>query len=129
MIRNAVVHLTNEQPLLADLFAVPTATDSQLVCTNLRSMNGKRPVFADDSDSIFVFPIAQIRFLEVPPGADTDNVGGAVRPRNEGVAAHQGVAVHEAGPGAAPSNGTGTTTDTEGELELDEDFLRRVREA
>jgi len=114
VIRNVVLHLTNEQPLQADLFAMPQPTDGQLVCTNLRSMNGKRPVFVDDIDSVFIFPVNQVRFVEIPPGAD----GAADAPRRK---------VSSAGPSS--SNGSGSTADGDVDLDLDEDFLRRVREA
>src|SRR5690606_8425460 len=46
-IRNAVIHLLNEQPLLADLFELPGPADVALRCTNLRTMSGNRPVFVD----------------------------------------------------------------------------------
>ncbi|HEY4754165.1 MAG TPA: hypothetical protein VIH37_12830, partial [Candidatus Limnocylindrales bacterium] len=69
MIRNVVVHISNEQPLLADLFDLPASTDAGLLCTNLRSMDGKRPVFVDTIESTFFFPYHVIRFLEVPTGA------------------------------------------------------------
>jgi hypothetical protein len=65
MLRNVVVHLHNEQPLLADLPIEPTPGDVCLVCTNLRTTNGKVPIFVDRGDSTFVFPMAHIRFIEV----------------------------------------------------------------
>lgn len=111
-IRNAVIHLANEQPLLADLFELPAPTDVGLRCTNLRTLSGKRPVFADRSESIFFFPYAYIRFIEVLPGSeatapllgDGGSSSDAVQPEPE--------------PAPEP----------EPELELDEDFLRRIRE-
>lgn len=113
MIRNAVIHLQNEQPLLADLFEPPNASDAGLVCTNLRTLDGRRPVFVATSDATFYFPYLHIRFLEIPraalagPGGSGDDAAGkdAVDGRN----------------------GQGPTED-EGELEIDEDFLRRIRE-
>ena len=69
MIRNAILHLNNEQPLLADLYEAPSPGDVGLRCTNLRMMNGKRPVFVDEMKSIFFFPYLHIRFVEIPPGA------------------------------------------------------------
>ena len=103
-LRNAVLHLLNEQPLLCDLFEAPAGTDVVVICTNLRTMNGKRPVFADHSESIFYFPYTHIRFLEIPPGADGKTPPPDGRRR-------------EPEPEAEP------------ELEIDEDFLRRVRDA
>ena len=117
MIRNACIHLNGEQPLLADLFELPLASDAVLRCTNLRTMNGKRPVFADDSAAVFFIPYLNVRFVEIPPGALTDSdldmpsVAGSEIQLGDGSAA--------AGPGP----------DVDEELEIDEDFLRRVREA
>ncbi len=117
MIRNACIHLNGEQPLLADLFDLPTASDVTLTCTNLRNMNGKRPVFADDSASVFVFPMIHIRFVEVPPASAV--AGGLDLDLPVAVAAH-----------AQLSDGrTAPETDLDEDLEIDEDFLRRVREA
>ena len=69
MIRDVILHLNNEQPLLADLYEPPSPGDVGLRCTNLRLMNGKRPVFVDDVRSIFFFPYLHIRFVEIPPEA------------------------------------------------------------
>lgn len=65
MLRDVVVHLHNEQPLLADLLEPPTAGDTCVVCTNLRATNGKAPVFVERSDSTFVFPLVHVRFIEI----------------------------------------------------------------
>jgi hypothetical protein len=105
MIRNAVIHLKNEQPLLVDLYALPTALDVALVCTNLRMQNGNRPVFADHIDSVFVFPLVHIRFVEIAPGTtETDN-------------------------GDMPTLSTGKPVEPEADLEIDQDLLRRIRDA
>ncbi|HET9614137.1 MAG TPA: hypothetical protein VFP22_04920 [Candidatus Limnocylindrales bacterium] len=113
MIRNAVIHIANEQPLLADLFDLPTAADVSLVCTNVRMLDGKKPIFVDHSASLFVFPYGTIRFIEMP---------GAAAPADPQTA---GDAVIEASP--QPET-TPEAEPDDGELELDEDFLRRIRE-
>ena len=110
-ISNAVLHINGEQPMLCDLYAMPATGDVSLVCTNLRTMNGTRPIFADYSGSLFVFPYQIIRFLEVPPSA-------------------QGLpALSEGEKVAVSSNGHGAAPEDEAEIDFDEDFLRRVREA
>ncbi len=113
MIRNAVLHINNEQPLLADLFEVPAPADVGLRCTNLRMLNGKRPVFVDDSASVFFFPYLAIRFVEIPPAAVAGELDLPMP-----VAVPAGVAVGAAGQAEEP----------EEDLEIDEDFLRRIRE-
>ena len=102
-IRNAVLHMANDQPLVADLFASPEPSDIGLLCTNLRTLSGQRPVFADDTRSTFFFPFTQIRFIEILPTTQAP-------PLLDAPAA-----------GAAPSQ-------PEPDLEIDEDFLRRVRD-
>ena len=112
VLRNVVIHLNNEQPVLADLFHRPSAIDVAVVCTNVRTPDGKRPIFIDQTDSTFVFPLAHIRFIEIPIAADaaSGEPGGA-----PGVYSRQ----RAAQPAAAP----------EVELEIDEDFLRKIRDA
>ena len=104
VVRDAILHLHNEQPLLVDLFSLPTAQDACLVCTNVRTMAGKRPLFVDRSDSYFLFPLEHIRFIEVP-AASAGDMGGPY-----------GVEVVEA-------------EEVEPELEIDEDLMRRIRES
>lgn len=100
-IRNAVIHMQSDQPLVADLFATPSPSDSGLLCTNLRTLAGKRPVFADDMRSVFFFPYHHIRFVEILPADSGPGLLGA--------------------PAAAAAD--------EPDLEMDEDLLRRIREA
>jgi hypothetical protein len=78
-------------------------------------MNGKRPVFVDDSAAVFFFPYLHIRFVEVPPAA----VAGTDLPMPVPVAAAVPAPV---GAAATPAD------EAETDLEIDEDFLRRIRE-
>ena len=66
MIRDAVIHMNNEQPLVCDLREMPDARDLGLVCTNLRLVDGRRPTFIDATDSWFMIPYHIIRFVELP---------------------------------------------------------------
>ncbi len=119
MIRNACIHLNGEQPLLADLFELPATSDVTLRCTNLRNMNGKRPVFADDSAGVFFFPMIHIRFIEIPNGAVAGGDYDLDLPIPVGVAA-------QLGDGASLNE---PELELDEDIEIDEDFLRRVREA
>jgi hypothetical protein len=98
----AILHLNNDQPLAVDLLEEPTPRDIAIVCTNPRLLDGKKPVFIDYPNSTFVFPMSSIRFVEVLRYADEDQRAAAV------------IADQPAEPE---------------DLEIDEDFLRRVREA
>ena len=111
MIRNAVLHLNNEQPVVVDLFELPTAIDLGVRCTNMKTLDGKRPVFIDDINAVFFFPYLHVRFVEIPPRS---LVGTELE-----------VAVEVAVPAAAPAE---ESLDDDENLEIDEDFLRRIRE-
>lgn len=135
VIRNVVLHAQNEQPLQADLYTIPSASDVGLLCTNLRLMDGKRPVFIDDSKGTFFFPYHVIRFLEIPPHELARHMSeGGGRPA---VAAQGGNAL-SAGAGerlpvvvGGPDDGAPAEDldNLEIDLEIDEDFLQRVRDA
>jgi hypothetical protein len=111
VIRNAVIHIANEQPLLADLYEMPVSADVSLVCTNVRLLDGKKPVFIDHIASVFVFPYLHVRFIEIPASAAT---GLPDLPGDEAIVVGNGSIDVDAG--------------SEPDLELDEDFLRRIRE-
>jgi hypothetical protein len=132
VIRNVCIHVQNEQPLLADLYSLPSASDAGLVCTNVRGLDGKRPVFIDHVKSTFFFPYHVIRFLEIPAGSVKDlDLGAGTDPVVMDV--------------ADDADGAGDPTerlpivvgaprdqqaddDAETELEIDEGFLQRIRD-
>jgi hypothetical protein len=66
VIRDAVIHMNNEQPLVCDLREMPDARDLGLLCTNLRLVDGRKPTFIDATDSWFLIPFHIIRFVEMP---------------------------------------------------------------
>ena len=115
MIRDVVLHINNEQPLRADLFELPDAGAVLLRCTNLRTLNGTRPVYVDDVDSIFFFPMRHLRFIEVLPKSQA----GAELALGPGA-----TPIPVPAPAVAPA-----PEPVEEDLEIDEDFLRKVREA
>ncbi|MEO5919418.1 MAG: hypothetical protein ABIQ17_07645 [Candidatus Limnocylindrales bacterium] len=106
MIRDVIVHLLSEQPVLVDLFDMPTGRDNGLVCQNLRSLDGRKPIFVERSDSTFFFPYQHIRFIEI------------LKDRQAGSSPDPDAA--EPQPTAQPA--------PDEQLEIDEDFLRRIRE-
>jgi hypothetical protein len=132
VIRAVVIHVTNEQPLLADLFDLPSSDDAGMLCTNLRAMDGKRPVFIDRIESTFFFPYRVIRFLEIPPGAIERHRAEGGQPDFVVRGADDSFVDDPASrlPSVVVADGEAEIDDTsEVELEIDEDFLRRIREA
>jgi hypothetical protein len=116
VIRNVVIHIINEQPLLADLYGLPSPSDVGMLCTNLRMMDGRRPIFVDDVKSTVFFPYLHIRFVEIPPHA--------FQHEDAGQPASELVLESIVSTQRDVTNGH----DEDPDLELDEDFLRKIRE-
>jgi hypothetical protein len=114
VIRDVVLHINNEQPLRADLFDFPEPDTVLLRCTNIRTLNGSRPIFIDDLNSIVFFPMLHLRFIEVLPKSQAE-------------------ANLSLGPGETtipvPVPVPAAPEPEEEDIEIDEDFLRKVREA
>jgi hypothetical protein len=132
VIRNVVIHASNEQPLMADLFDLPSAEDAGLLCTNVRMMDGKRPVFIDRIDSTFFFPYHVVRFLEIPKGEVPAGArrrrkapaGETVEPEPEEPEEPESLLPIALGaPDEAAQDG-----EIDIDIEIDEDFLQRVRD-
>ena len=67
MIKGVVVHLSNELPIVVDMYEAPEPHAQSVRCTNVRTVDGKRPTFVHDPNATFVFPWHQIRLIELPP--------------------------------------------------------------
>lgn len=128
MIADAVLHLHNEQPLLVDLLERPGPRDTVLICTNLRSLNGKRPVWADETESVFYFPYSIIRFIEIHPGSDETLELGPGEEAETPPAPSRPARHGQAGQTRRPPKAAPPPPEPEPELEIDEDLLRRVRD-
>jgi hypothetical protein len=140
VIKNVCIHVENEQPLLVDLYDLPTSADAGLLCTNVRTMDGKRPVFIDDARSTFFFPYHVVRFLEIPERQMAGRRVTSARRAPEGRPADEPL------PEDARLDGDDGTDAEDGsllpvavgapeepdpedlELEIDEGFLQRIRD-
>ncbi|MGD8486386.1 MAG: hypothetical protein PVG27_13510 [Chloroflexota bacterium] len=134
MIRNVILHLQSELPMKADIEALPTAADAGLLCTNLRTLEGRKPMSTEFLDSVFLIPYNVIRFIEIPrvsiheSGLDQDLP--AARPA---LPAAAGATPTDAGVLVTPAPAELEPADEEDEelehLEVDAELLRRIREA
>jgi hypothetical protein len=136
MIRNVVLHLHNELPMKADIESLPTAADAGLLCTNLRTMEGRKPLSTDLLDSVFLMPYNVIRFIEIPrasiheAGIADDLPPSPVELPAEAEAVPAGANVIVTPPPQGSAEPDPAATDEAIErLEPDEDLLRRIREA
>jgi hypothetical protein len=62
----AVFHFNGRLPLMGDLRELPGPADLNVLATNLRTKDGKRPTFADSSDAWFLIPLREVLVIELP---------------------------------------------------------------
>jgi hypothetical protein len=140
VIKNVCIHVENEQPLLCDLYELPTQADAGLVCTNVRMLDGKKPIFVDQTASTFFFPYHVVRFLEIP---EREMAAHRAAPRRstsaQATTDGQDDAAYEASADADPGEPESllpvavgapeaAPDDEDLELEIDEGFLQRIRD-
>ena len=69
-----IIHLENDLPIVVDMEELPHGSDRVIHCTNVRTVDGKRPAFVHDRNSTFVFPLGVIRLIEAPAQDDAARV-------------------------------------------------------
>jgi hypothetical protein len=112
VIRNATIHFSGRLPLVADLRALPAPADLSVLATNVRTRDGKRPSFADATDSWFVIPLREVLVIELPQAAMVELTHESVDQASERPPAV------EMEPAAEPDTSP---------LETDETLLARIR--
>ena len=136
MIRNVILHLQSELPMKADIEALPTAADAGLLCTNLRTLEGRKPVSTEFLDSVFLIPYNVIRFIEIPRGAIHESGLDQDLPPSPTALPETAEAVPEGThvlvtppPSVAPAELPAAEEEGFEHLEPDAELLRRIREA
>jgi hypothetical protein len=136
VIRDVVLHMQGDQPMVADIESLPTADDNTLVCTNLRTIERRKPLTVDHTDSVFIIPLMFIRFIEIPRAAIMAAGVGGLGTRRPALPAPSasgapGVPVHAFEPAAQQEVPVEPEVEEDpyAELEPDEELLRRIREA
>jgi hypothetical protein len=67
-----VIHLNNEDPVLADMEKMPDPTHTSIMFTNPRRRDGKALNYVTEGAQLFVFPWSRISFLEVMGGEEAE---------------------------------------------------------
>jgi hypothetical protein len=133
VIRNAVIHFNGRLPLLADLRELPGPAAQSLLATNVRTRDGKRPSFADATDSWFLIPLHEVLAIELPGNllellAEGENppvavAGSTAQARTEALAP-----VDPEPDTGAPEPDPVPPAGDDGPLEPDPDLLARIRQ-
>lgn len=67
MAYSVILHLPNEDPVLAEMEELPKPGDSNVIVSNMRKRDGGRIGYVDEDAERFIFPWHRINFIEVMP--------------------------------------------------------------
>ncbi len=67
MAYTVILHLPNEDPILAEMEDLPKPNDTCVVVSNMRKRDGNRLNYVEVEAERFIFPWHRISFIEVLP--------------------------------------------------------------
>lgn len=69
-----IVHISNEDPVLGEVDALPALTDNFVMVKNPRRRDGKDLPYLDANVSTVFWPIMRINFIEVVPTSEEEEI-------------------------------------------------------
>jgi hypothetical protein len=79
MANTVIVHIMNEDPIVAELDDLPAAADTIITLMNPRRRDGKDVQYLSNDVVKVIWPISQISFIEVLPSEGEERIIGFVR--------------------------------------------------
>ena len=69
-----IVHLTNEDPILGEVDALPTPTDTLIILKSPRMKDGKDLRNLEANVTMAIWPISRVSFIEVLPSGEEEEI-------------------------------------------------------
>ncbi len=79
MAYNVLLHISGEEPVLAEVEELPSTTDVMIRVNHPRRLDGKDLHYLEESVVTVFFPLARINFIEVIPTREEESIIGFVR--------------------------------------------------
>ena len=79
MAYDVLIHITNSEPIRAEIEELPGLTDTLLKVMNPRQRDGKDLHFIAADVVVVYWPVSQISFLEILSSEDEEQIIGFVR--------------------------------------------------
>jgi hypothetical protein len=79
MALSVVVHIANEDPIMAEMEDFPSPSDTIVVLHHPRRRDGKDLHYLQGDVTSVIWPLSQITFIEVLPGEGEEKIIGFVR--------------------------------------------------
>ncbi len=69
-----IVHLNNEDPILGEVDALPTPTDTLIILKSPRMKDGKDLRNLEANVTMAIWPISRVSFIEVLPSGEEEEI-------------------------------------------------------
>jgi len=73
------IHISNEEPVVAEVEALPALTDTLIIAQNPRLRDGKDLRYLTANVTTMILPMSRILFIQVLPSSEEENIVGFVR--------------------------------------------------
>lgn len=74
-----LVHVKNEDPILAEVDEIPEPTDNLIILKNPRRRDGKDIHYLDLAVQTVIYPYERINFVEILPSEEDEDIISFVR--------------------------------------------------
>jgi hypothetical protein len=69
-----IIHISNEDPVLGEIDALPNPTDQLLLIKSPRLKDGKDLRYLETNVTLAIWPVARINFIEVLPSGEEEEI-------------------------------------------------------
>lgn len=73
------IHVSNEEPIQAEVERLPERTDTIIIAMNPRMRDGKDVRYLAPNVTTLILPVSRINFIQVLPSGDEEKVVSFVR--------------------------------------------------
>ena len=79
MTQTVQIHITNEEPIVAEIENLPAPNDTMLLAINPRTRDGKDLRFLVNNVTTLILPINRLNYIQLLPSGEEEKVVGFVR--------------------------------------------------
>lgn len=72
MVYTVIIHLQNEDPVVAEMVELPDSQAVSFSCINPRRKDGKPVTYIDETCTSFIFSWNRVSFIEIMPGDEEE---------------------------------------------------------
>jgi hypothetical protein len=69
-----LIHILNDDPVLAEVENIPTSTDQLIIVKNPRRRDGKDLPYLEPNVSQVAWPLIRINFIEIMPSGEEEDI-------------------------------------------------------